>query len=811
MVSENHSHETGLSEKEVLESREKYGRNVVHKQQINVFSILVRQVSSNPLIIILSAATLISYFLGQHISAYYIFGMIVLSVSLGFWNEFSAEKTIESLLKRITRTAIVLRDGEKKEVHISEITVGDIVFISQGDILPADLRLLESSNLEINESVLTGESEVVYKNADSPTNTVFMGTNVTEGYAKGEVIAIADKTSYGKIAKSSTFIKPSTEFQKGLSEFGNLIIKIVITLTLGIFIINFFLGHAPIESLLFSLAIAVGLTPELLPIIVTICLSHGAGKLAKKHVVAKQLIAIENLGNIDVLCTDKTGTLTEGTIQVAEFINTSGERDNNVLEKGLICNTALHIHKLVGNSIDVALWEHAKKFSIHLPHFQKCEEMPFDFDRKAMFCVIKNEHGTQLIVKGAPEAVIHFSHSEHAKILHEMYLKMSKEGYRVVAIASKQIESKDSYSWEDVKGLTFDGLISFLDTPKKTVKESLELLKSLHVQVKVITGDNEIVAKKICEEVGIFSENYLSGEEIQSLNDHELMQKFPSTSVFTRVNPEQKSRIIFLLKKSGHTVGYLGDGINDIPSLRAADVGISVNSAVDVAKDAASIVLLRKSLKVLAEGIMEGRKTFSNTIKYILMATSSNFGNMFSAAASSFLLPFLPMTPVQILLTNGLYDVSQMTIPSDNVDPESLVKPRHWDINFIKSYMLFFGPLSSLFDFLTFGTLLYVFHAKAQLFQTGWFIESVLTEIIVVFVIRTSRIPFFRSKPSKWLLITCVLMCGIGVYLPFSPLGKTMGFTQPPGMLVITLFSLVTTYLILVELIKDRFLKKYSL
>lgn len=813
----------GLTEHEVRKRQKKSGLNIIHKQKLNIFVILLRQFTSNPLIIILVVATFIAFLLGQRSSSYYIFAIIIASIMLGLWNEYSAEKTVDNLLKKISPTALVVRNNEKMQILVSQITVGDIILLSQGVIIPADLHLLETNNLEVNESSLTGESKTVFKNSELLTkepqiigqyvNVGFMGTSVESGSGKGVVVRIGKSTEFGKIAESVVFVRPITDFQKGLMNFGNLIIKVVGFMTVAIFVVNAMFGHKIIDSLLFSLAIAVGLTPELLPVIVTISLSHGAGKLAKKHVVAKQLISIENLGNMDILCTDKTGTLTEGKIDVIDYVGSDGRKSERILSLSLLCNSAIFHHKVIGNSIDVALREYGLKNKITFDKgVIKLYETPFDYNRKAMYCIVKNEKELLLIVKGAPDSILTFCDTTIDKNkLHEKFSSLNKQGLRIIAVATKKILRKKLYSWDDIKDLTFDGYVTFRDIPKETVKEALFQLSHLNVQTKIITGDNEIITQHVCNEVGIDTKHILLGQDIDNLSDGQLRQKVDTVNIFARVNPQQKLRIIQALQKNQHVVGYMGDGINDLPALHNADVGISVNTAIDVAKDAAAIVLLRKSLNVIADGIIEGRKTFNNTIKYILMATSSNFGNMFSAAGASFFLPFLPMTPTQILLTNGLYDISQTGIPSDNVDPESLLKPRHWNIDFIKKYMIFFGPLSSIFDFITFGILFFVFHARGGLFQTGWFIESIATQILVVFVIRTSRTPFFLSRPSMQLLITCLIITIISVFIPFTPLAKMLGFVFPPTEYFLILILLVAAYLILIETVKNLFLKRFSL
>jgi len=813
----------GLPEREVLERQKKYGFNIIHQRKVNFLTIFLRQFTGNPLIIILAAATFISYLLGQHISSYYIFVLIIASVFLGLWNEYSAVRTVDTLLKKISPTALVERHGEKLEIPVTQLTIGDIVLLSQGSIIPADLRLIQTKDLAANQSSLTGEAKTVFKtyealktepkSSTNIDNIGYMGTTVESGSGQGVVIRIGKDTEFGKIAQTTSFVRPLTDFQKGLSRFGDLIIKVILIMTIAIFAINWLLGHALIDSMLFSLAIAVGLTPELLPVIVTVSLAHGAGKLAKKHIVVKQLISIENLGNMDVLCTDKTGTITEGKIDVIDFFDIHEKKNPEILDLALLCNSAIVHHKVLGNAIDVSLWEYALKNNITVKHdIKKLDGEEFDYNRKAMYTIIEEDNEITLIAKGAPDNIIGLCKDiPNKKALHQRLINLNNSGLRMVALATKKLKKKAEYTWDDVTDLTFQGYVTFLDIPKKSAKEALEKLHNLSVQTKIITGDNEIITQRICREVGIPFKQVLLGSELANLSDEAFMAKVNDIDIFARVSPDQKLRIIETLQKHGHTVGYMGDGINDLPSLHSADVGISVNTAVDVAKDAAAVVLLRKGLDVIADGIIEGRKTFSNTIKYILMATSSNFGNMFSAAGASFFLPFLPMTPLQILLTNGIYDVSQLSIPSDNVDAESLVKPRHWNIDFIKNYMIFFGPLSSIFDFATFGIMLFVFHAKGSLFQTGWFIESIATEILVVFVIRTSRTPFFFSRPGKWLVITCLSLALIGVLLPFTPIASTLGLVIPPMRYFGILIFLIGAYLFLVETVKNVFLKRFNL
>jgi Mg2+-importing ATPase len=794
----------GLSDYEVLQNRRKFGANIIKDRHFNIFSLFMRQITGNPLLLVLITATVVSKLLGDNGSSNYILGMIFLSIALGFWNEYSAERTVEALTKRILNKITVLRDGKKRELLTTELVVGDIVFVGPGNIIPADLTPIEAKNLEVNEAVLTGESNPVYKTNE----TLFMGTVVLGGYCKGCVLKVGRQTQFGKIAQDVSFIKPSTDFQKGLASFSKMLVNVILLLTVGIFAINFLLGRSALNSLLFSLAIAVGLTPELLPVIVTVSLSHGAGKLAKHHVIAKQLISLENLGNMDVLCTDKTGTLTEGKIELVEV---TAHSSVDTLEYALICNSAVVEHKIMGNPIDSAIWHYAELKGIKLAgDFRKIEEEPFDYETKGSYTVFERAGVRSLVVKGAPEEILKRCTGEMASHT-EKFEKLSEQGYRVIAVAHKKIAAKKTYGWDDAAGLEFAGFLSFMDVPKKKTKEALGRLARLNVAVKVLTGDNEIITRKICSEVNLEIKGLLTGRELSGMSEETLRKEVEKCNVFAMVTPDQKLQIIRALKLNAHTVGYLGDGVNDIPSLHNADVGISVDTAIDVAKNAANIVLLQKNLDVIVDGIVEGRRTFNNTIKYILMGTSSNFGNMFSASIASFILPFLPMTPAQILLNNSLYDISQMSIPSDNVDEESLKQPKHWNISFIRSYMVFFGPISSLYDFLTFGVLFYVFHAKAELFHTGWFIESLATQIFVVFVIRTSRSPFYKSKPGIWLTLTCWLLVIISMILPYTPIGVSLGFVAPPLLYFVILIVMIVTYLALVEFLKKIFLKKFSL
>ncbi|MDD2822670.1 MAG: magnesium-translocating P-type ATPase [Candidatus Daviesbacteria bacterium] len=812
--------EDGLSPEEVTKGHKQWGLNTIRNHSLNPLQILLRQLTSNPLIIILTATTIIALLLGEKVSSYYIFGIILASIILGFWNEYFAARAIVKLLKKVSLSALVIRKGEKMDIPNDQITVGDIVLLAPGSIVPADLRLIFTANLEIDESTLTGESIPVEKqenplasnhlNQTNMTNIAFMGTTVRAGSSRGVVIAVGKNSEFGKIATDTSYVKPETSFQKGLAKYGGLLTWIMIITSLTSFTANVILGKNLLDAVLFSLAIAVGLTPELLPVLVTVALAHGADKLAKKEVLVKQLIAIENLGNIDILCTDKTGTLTEGKITVADYLNVKGMKDENVLRLGLICNTALVHHKIIGTPYDTALWEYVQTNHAKLViKANKVFEEPFDYSKRLMFTVIEEGGTRTLIAKGAPEVIFNLVGSHQT--LQKKYENLSSLGYNVIAIASKKINNKKEYSFDDVDHLDFEGFITFSDPAKTSAKEALDQLQNLNVQIIILTGDNELVSAKICKDIGLDVGKIIQGEAIDTLSEAEFKNLTSKTTVFCRVTPEQKLKIIQTLQKMGHSVGFMGDGINDVLALHSADVGICVNSAIDVAKDTAQVVLLCKDLKTVLNGIAEGRKVFSNTMKYILTYTGSNFGEMISLAGASFFMPFLPITPSQLLLQDTLYDISQMTITSDNVDPESVIKPKHWDLGFIKNYMIFFGVLSALFVGITFLFLGTVLHATPQHFQTGIFLEFMISEMIVVFVIRTNRVPFYKSKPGGWLLGTCFLITVFSIYLPYSPLASSLGFAPLHPIFFLFLFCLSLAYIVITEAGKKILLKRLNI
>jgi Mg2+-importing ATPase len=788
----------------------------------------------NPIFAILVACAAVAGFFEATEQAIAILSMIAIAVVLGFFNEYKAEKTVEDLRQKVSIKAVVTRDGKPKETDSRSVVPGDLVSVYVGDIVPADMRIVESKDLQANESVLTGESfptEKSSRNLDlqQPTpmqlvNYLFMGTVVAHGSGKGVVLSTGKNTEFGAISKSLIRSHPETEFQRGIKKFGTMLLTLTLALTIAIFGLNAAVGHPIVDSLLFSLAVAVGLVPELMPAIVTISLSQGARRMAKVRTVVKRLVSIEDFGNMNILCTDKTGTMTEGKIVLKDYCSFGDENDPKILYYSLLCNTAIVGERITGNPMDVALWEYAKEHEIqeNVKSYMRVDEIPFDYKRRIMSTIVEEGNEFVLIAKGAPESVLQKCEFMDIKgrsgpldsVLESINTKMTdlaSAGYRVLAVAYRKVDRKDSYSVEDESSLTFLGFLTFTDPPKKDAHEAVTRLKEMGIDVKVLTGDNEFVAAKICEDIEIPVKKMIRGSELSQMSSTELRKAVEEANIFTRITPDQKLDIMKALKANGHVVGFLGDGVNDAPALYEADVGISVDSAVDVSKDAADIVLLEKDLLVLAKGIEEGRKIFGNTTKYILMGTSSNFGNMFSAAVASVFLPFLPMLPMQILFMNLLYDISNMTLPTDNVDEEFVKFPKHWDIGFIRKFTIFFGPFSSLYDFLTYGIMLFIFNAstpeRAALFQSGWFVESFWTEVLVMFVIRTRRIPFLTSRPGKWLTLLTLSCVAFGTILPFTVLGDLMGFTALPAEYWMLLILMVVTYLFLVDAGKVFFYK----
>lgn len=817
-----------MSAAEAQHRLEVHGYNELPAHVFSWVPIFVRQFR-NPLFFILLVCAIVAGFfeIRQSIA---IIAMIALSVVLGFYNEYRAEKIIDDLRQSVSLKAVVIRDGKPAEIDSKLVVPGDLVSLYVGDIVPADMRVVDSKEIEVDESVLTGESFPAEKNSatieairptpQQLTNYFFMGTVIVHGSGRGVIVATGRHTQFGSISRSLARSRPETEFQRGVRRYGNMLITLALALVVGIFALNALVGHPLIDSLLFSLAVAVGLVPELMPAIVTISLSQAARRMAKKHVVVKRQVSIEDFGNMDILCTDKTGTLTSGKISLKETWTPDENRDHRIFECGLLCNSAAVGENITGNPMDVAIWEHGVTNDIHqnMKSYTVVDEVPFDYQRRMMSVVVRKGADLILITKGAPESVLPRCKSAELgeesrpieSVQHVIDGKLAEHsaaGYRTLAVACRRAEAKKSYSVEDELNLTFLGLLIFADPPKTDARQALDKLKELGVDVKILTGDNELVAVKICEELSIPVYRVIKGSELGAMSLTEIRAAAEEATIFARITPEQKLDIIKALKANKHVVGFLGDGVNDAPALFEADVGISVDSAVDVSKDAADIVLLDKDLLVLANGIEEGRKIFGNTTKYILMGTSSNFGNMFSAAGASLFLPFLPMLPMQILFMNLFYDVANMTLPTDNVDEEYTSLPRRWDIGFVRKFTLFFGPFSSLYDFLTYGIMLFIFNASPALFQSGWFVESFWTEVLVIFVIRTRRIPFFSSRPGKWLTVLTLSCVALGTILPFTILGGLLGFAPLPAQYWALLILMVATYLLLVDAGKVFFYK----
>jgi Mg2+-importing ATPase len=749
--------------------------------------------------------------------------MVIMSVLLAFFQEYRSNRAAEKLNEMVRTTATVYRDKQTKEVDIKDIVPGDIVVINAGDIIPADMRLLYAKELFVNAASLTGESLPIEKFADTSHHhttldtMTFMGSSVVSGSGLGVVVKTGLSTQFGKISSTLATAATETSFERGIRQFTWLMVRIIVVLTSIIFLINYVTKGDAVQAILFGLAVAVGLTPEMLPMLVTVNLSKGAIAMAKKKAIVKKLNSIQNFGAMDVLCTDKTGTLTENKIILEKYCDVTGEDDMHVLRWAYVNSS---YHGGLKNLLDRAILSHHEVGKIS---YLKVDDIPFDFDRRMLSVVIDVDGRHKLVAKGAPEEVFkrctayeykgkrHPIHKGILAKLRQEFDSLSNDGLMVLALAYKDFRTpKHAYSKEDESGLTLCGYVAFLDPPKASAQKTIKALRDLGIEFKVLTGDNELVTKKICSEVGLDTKGMMTGDDIEALNDAQLRRIVDSTTIFARLGPLQKERVIRMIRQRGHTVGYLGDGINDAPALKAADVGISVNNAVDIAKESADIILLEKDLLVLRNGVVEGRKTFGNITKYIRMGASSNFGNMFSMTGGSFL-PFLPMAPVQILLNNFLYDVSQVSIPTDNLDKEYLAKPRPWNIDAMKRFIYFIGPLSSIFDFITFGVMWFVFHASAPLFQTGWFVESLCTQTLIVHVIRTNKIPFIESRPSTPLLVTTLLVVAFGIALPFTPLAPLLGFVRPPPLYFIILAGIVVTYLALVWAVKGWMTKKYHL
>ncbi|MEA4884984.1 MAG: magnesium-translocating P-type ATPase [Clostridia bacterium] len=821
----------GLTTEEAEERLAQHGRNeLVHKRTRSPIMSFLRLLIS-PLSLILIAAGVVSAFFGETPGAIMIALMVLTSAILEFVQEYSSEKTAQKLAQQVAVTSTVLRDGKLVEIPMAELVPGDIIQLGVGDIVPADARVLTARDFFLDQAALTGESAPVEKApfafARKPgalpdmDHVVFFGTNVVSGNSQALVVETNGRTEFGRIAKSLAAERPPTEFQRGISSFTKMLIRVIGFLVAFIFVTSMAKQRGLLDSLLFAVAVSVGITPELLPMIITINLSAGARAMARNKVIVKHLQSIQNLGSMDILCTDKTGTLTEGRLALHSHVCAEGRDCHRTLELAAV-NASFQAS--MKNPMDQAIAAHSAsgECAVDLGIYTKVDEIPFDFTRRRMSVIVAKDGGRLLITKGAPEGVLSACTSiELRGIAQEMtgelrtlamdeFAKLSADGYRALAVAYRTIgNGRDVYSVHDETGLTFVGYVSFIDPPKESAPAALKQAEDLGVEIKILTGDNELVTARICERVGLSVKGVLMGHEVDAMDDEELTRRAKEATIGARLSPDQKNRIITLLKKAGHVVGYMGDGINDAPSLRTADVGISVNNAVDVAKEAADIILLEEGLHILETGIIEGRKTFANTMKYIMMGTSSNFGNMFSVPAALFMVPFLPMLPVQILLNNLLYDFAQVTIPTDRVDEDYIAKPRRWDIGFIKKFMLVFGPISSMYDITTYLVMLHVFHADASLFHTGWFLESLATQTLVIHMIR-SRHSLRTSRASLALTLSTIAVVCIGFAIPYTPLGRFFGFTPLPRAFFAVLTAMIAAYLLMVGAVKKWFYRRYE-
>jgi len=815
----------GLTGNEARQRLARYGANILKlPKRSDVLTLLLAQFKS-PLILILFFAIGLSFFLGNSVDGFIILSIVLVSGLLGFWQEHGASNAMKKLLSIVQIKAMVLRDGSPQEMPVEDIVPGDIVILNAGDVVPGDGLVQESKDLFVDEAMLTGETFPVEKAAallpaETPlgqrTNALWMGTHVVSGSAKALVVCTGRNTEFGKVSERLKLRPQETEFERGIRRFFWCLLGVTLLLVVAIFAINVYLARPVLDSFLFSLALAVGLTPQLLPAIISINLSHGAKRMAQNKVIVKRLASIENFGSMNVLCSDKTGTLTEGTVHVQSAVDVDGVPNDKVL-----LHAYLNAFYETGftNPIDEAIRTHRK---FDLSGYQKQDEIPYDFLRKRLSILVSHEGTHLMVTKGALQDVLAVCSSAETgggtiidiaavrDRLQQHFEEFSNKGFRTLGVAFKNMGSESRISKDQEAGMTFSGFLVLFDPPKPKIIETITSLKNLGVTLKVITGDNHLVAANVSQQMGLSNTQILTGRDLSQLSDAALLKQVSDTNIFAEIEPNQKERIILALRKAGNVVGYMGDGINDASALHAADVGISVDSAVDVAKDAADIVLLEKDLGVLVQGVREGRETFANTLKYVFMATSANFGNMFSMAGVSLFLPFLPLLPKQILLTNLLTDFPEMTIATDNVDNEMVDYPRRWNIKVIRQFMITFGMVSSVFDFLTFGALLLVLHVTQVQFRTGWFVESVVSASLIVLVIR-SRKPFYKSRPGKYLLGATLSIVVVTLILPFTPLAGVFGFSPLPIVFLLPIGFIVLLYIIAAEMVKKVFYKKVKL
>jgi len=826
--------QAGLSGEEVERRLEEYGHNVVVRERQHAWLKLLATAVVNPLVILLTAIGMVALFTADIRTAVVISLMVLLGVTLRFVQEFRADTAAAKLKAMIRVTATVIRDGLQLEIPLSQVVPGDIIKLAAGDMIPADVRLISCKDLFITQSSLTGESLPVEKfeavengSVRSPMelrNICFLGTSVESGSATAVVITTGLKTYLGGMASAITGQQVETSFDKGIRRFTWLMIRFMIAMVPLVFLINGLTKGNWGEAFFFAMAVAVGLTPEMLPMIISVCLSKGAILMSRKKVIVKRLNSIQNFGAMDVLCTDKTGTLTMDHVILERHCDVVQKEDDLVLQDAFLIS---HFQTGLKNVLDRAILDHREEVQkkMGIEQHSKVDEIPFDFSRRMMSVVVQMPHGVhRLLTKGAPEEI--FRRCTRFELdgevlpmdpiliqdLRDEYERLSADGFRVLALAYKDLEQRAAYSRDDEQDLVLRGYVAFLDPPKESAKPAIAALQSHGVSVKILTGDNDLVTKKVCHDVGLPTDHLVLGSDVESLSDEQLAEVAEKATIFARLSPAHKQRIIQVLRAKGHAVGYMGDGINDAPALRAADVGISVDTAVDIAKESADVILLEKSLMVLEEGVLEGRKVFANIIKYVRMGASSNFGNMFSVLGASAFLPFMPMLPLQVLTNNLLYDFSQVPIPTDNVDAEQIARPRPWSMDEIKRFILFIGPISSIFDYTTYFIMLYVFKcwdpARASLFQTGWFVESLMTQTLIIHIIRTNKIPFFQSAPSVPLILTSGIIMMVGMWLPYSFLGPSLGFTELPPLYWPLLLLTLGCYVALTQIVKTVLLRR---
>ena len=828
----------GLSPAEAALRLKKYGPNeIAQEKKKNVLVRLLDNVK-NPLVILLTVLAAVSFATGDMRATIVIMVMVVLGVVLRFYQEMRADDAAAELKAMVAIKSTVVRDGQEMEVPLHNLVPGDVVRLAAGDMVPGDVRVLSAKDLFLNQAALTGESISVEKIAatvsaedvenplDLP-NICFLGSNVESGSATAVVIHTGDRTYLGALAASIVGEREMTSFDLGVNKFTWLMIRFIGVMVPAVFVINGLSRHDWVEAFLFAVAVAVGLTPEMLPMIVTVNLSKGAIAMAGKKVIVKRLNSIQNIGAMDVLCTDKTGTITEGRIVLERHMDVNGRESERVLQYGYMNS---YYHTGLKNLMDEAILDHG-----HLEedlkvktNFRKIDEIPFDFNRRRMSVILEDKQDQHILIcKGAVEEITNLSTTveidgkalsvkpEYAAQRKQLVSDLNAQGFRVVAIAYKVMPAGDSdephYEVSDEKDLTLLGYLAFLDPPKESAREALKRLRDLKVEVKILTGDNDVVTTYICGKVGMPVEHILLGSQIEAMSESQLSAAAAATRIFAKLAPAQKERIVRTLQKNGSVVGFMGDGINDAPALKAADVGISVNSAVDIAKESSDIILLENDLLVLEQGVREGRRVFGNILKYIKMAASSNFGNMFSVVGASAFLPFLPMLPVQVLINNLLYDFSQVPIPTDEVDAEWLVKPRKWEIGNLRRFILFIGPISSIFDYATFFIMLYVFNCwnNPDLFHTGWFVESLFTQTLIIHIIRTNKIPFLQSWASRPLILGSLVIVTVGAWLTVSPLADMLGFVPLPTLFWLLLAIMLACYVALTQLVKNWFIARY--